>query len=120
MKQETTTINKNELELEQARERNIARFMIETLTKAADRFATLQAELEAGEHQNFPQAKVALDEFTKLGTLAVNDRGKFYKYLKGELDDAGIGELDLGAARAEIRRRMDRLRTSAGAGSVPE
>ena len=30
----------------------------------------------------------------------------------------GAGELDLGAARAEIKRRMDRLRASAGAGGV--
>lgn len=30
----------------------------------------------------------------------------------------GAGELDLGAARAEIRRRMDRLRASAGAGGI--
>lgn len=30
----------------------------------------------------------------------------------------GAGELDLGAARAEIRRRMDRLRASAGPGGV--
>ena len=120
MKQETTTITKNELELDLAVEENLARFMIRSLTMAADRVATIHEQLNAGETDRFPDAKKALEEFTKLGTLAISDRGKFCKYLKGELEDDGIAELDLGAARAEIRRRMDRLRTSVGAGGVPE
>jgi len=120
MKQETTTIINNTLELDQATEENIARFMIGVLTKAADRIASLQAELESGNCDRFADTKKALEEAAKLGFIAVNDRGKFHKYLKGELDDEGIVELDLGAARAEIRRRMDRLRASSGAGGVPE
>ncbi len=120
MKQETTTITKPKLELNEATEENIARFMIGVLTEAADRFATMRTKLEAGDCEGFAEAKKALEEVTKLGSIAVNDRGKFYKYLRGELDDDGTVELDLGAARAEIRRRMDCLRASVGAGGVPE
>ncbi len=120
MKKETTTITINELDPEQAAGKNIARFMIRVLSKTANKVIAITDELEAGRHDAIGDLPKVVEEFTKVGVSTINAQNRFDKYLGDPGGSDRSIELDLDAARAEIRRRMDRLRASLGAGGLPE
>jgi hypothetical protein len=120
MKQETTTITSNELTPEQATQQVLLRFVIGGLTQAATRFAALTDEAENGNAEAVEAMPKASAAFRKAGEAVLDERRKLDRLLgRLEVGEAGV-ELDLDAARAEIRRRMDRLRASHGAGGVSE
>lgn len=120
MKQETATTMNNELTPEQATQQALLQWAIDGMTEAAHAITTLANEVKAGKHEALGLLPKAYVEFRKAGDSALDERRKLDRLL-GKLDAGETGgELDLDAARAEIRRRMDCLRASFGAGGVPE
>jgi hypothetical protein len=120
MKQETTTITNNELTPEQATQQGILNFLVRGLTQSAVRFAALTEEAESGNLEAVQAVPKASVEFRKAGEAILDERRKLDRLLGKLVVGEGGVELDLDAARAEIRCRMDRLRTAGGAGGVSE
>jgi len=120
MKQETSTITNNELTPEQATQQELLRFMIGGLTIAAVKFARLTEQAAKGDLEAVKSVPGASVEYRKAGEATLDERRKLDRLLGKLLIAEDGAELDLDDARSEIRRRMDRLRTSLGAGGVPE
>jgi hypothetical protein len=120
MKQETTTITNNELTPEQATQQDLLRWAIDGMTEAAHMITTLGNEVKAGRHESIGLLPKAYADFRKAGDSALDERRKLDRLLGKLVVGEGGVELDLDAARAEIRCRMDRLRTAGGAGGVSE
>ncbi len=120
MKKETTTITNNELTPEQATQLGLLQFVIDGLTEVAVEFKDLTYEAKQGNMEAVKAVPKASADFRKAGEAALDERRKLDRLL-GKLIVAEDGaELDLDDARTEIRRRMDRLRASLGAGGVSE
>lgn len=77
-------------------------------------------EVNAGRTSRARELKAALGDLGKAAQTAFDERARVEKRIR---TDAGIVSdyaLDLDAARDEIRRRLARLRDSAGAGGFSE
>lgn len=80
------------------------------------RLSELIERLEAGDVAASGEVPGAIGALDKALGAVFSERAKRERNGGGAAPDH---DLDLGAARAEIRRRLDRLRAVAGAGGVP-
>jgi len=76
-------------------------------------------EVEAGKSERARMLRGALTDLGKAAQTAFDERLRVEKRLRESSGVAGDYSLDLAEARAEIGRRLDRLRASRGAGDVP-
>jgi hypothetical protein len=83
--------------------------------RLGQRLGAVIARLEAGDLAVAGEVPAAVSALDKALGAVFSERAK--RERKGGVAE---GQLDLGAARAEIRRRLDRLRAVAGAGGVSE
>lgn len=81
--------------------------------RMGQRLGAVIARLEAGDLAVAGEVPAAVSALDKALGAVFSERAK--RERKGGHID---GQLDLGAARTEIRRRLDRLRAVAGAGGV--
>ncbi|RSK33530.1 hypothetical protein EJA01_09565 [Rhodovulum iodosum] len=77
-------------------------------------------EIEAGHSQRAKALKGALSDLGKAAQTAFDERERVEKRLRTETGGECGYALDLAEARAEIGRRLDRLRAAQAARGVPE
>jgi len=79
-------------------------------------------DIEAGKFGTAKELGGTVASLRKALEAVFSERAKLQRIeaagATGTTGTTGAGELDLGAARAEIGRRMDRLRASAGPGGI--
>ncbi|HHX90591.1 MAG TPA: hypothetical protein GX700_12665 [Paracoccus sp.] len=75
------------------------------------------SDIEAGKFGAAKELGGTVASLRKALEAVFSERAKLQRIEAAE-GGAGAGDLDLGAARAEIGRRMDRLRASAGPGGI--
>jgi hypothetical protein len=83
------------------------------------RLAALIERLEAGELAAASEVPAAIAALDKALGAVFSERARRDRGAASGSDRGGDAGLDLGAARAEIRRRLDRLRAAQAAGGVP-
>jgi hypothetical protein len=76
-------------------------------------------EVEAGNSERARMLRGALTDLGKAAQTAFDERLRVEKRLRESSGFAGDYSLDLAEARAEIGRRLDRLRTSRGSDGIP-
>lgn len=76
-------------------------------------------EVEAGQSARARDLRSALSDLGKAAQTAFDERVRVEKRLRSETGIVNDYALDLDGARAEIGRRLDRLRNARGAGEVP-
>lgn len=96
------------------------------VTQAERQLAAYGAELDAviediraGKFGPSRELATVVSALRKALEAVFSERAKLEKIVE-QSGRGRAGEMDLAAARAEVRRRMDRLRASFGAGTFPE
>ncbi|WP_132950785.1 hypothetical protein [Rhodovulum bhavnagarense] len=79
----------------------------------------LMAEIQAGQSGRARELRGALGDLGKAAQTAFDERVRVEKRLRSESGIVNDYAIDLDGARAEIGRRLDRLRTARGSGEVP-
>jgi hypothetical protein len=89
------------------------------LDSSAEDVAQKIAELKAGQEGAAEAAARKLAELRKWAQLAYEERNRIDRLIRDHADGNPEHAIDLAEARAEIGRRLDRLRAAGGAGEVP-
>ena len=77
--------------------------------------AAITADQTADQKGSVPKSRDAIRDLAKVGLMLIEERAKFEKLSKQIAGSVGAGcDLDLGAARDEIGRRMACLRAARG------
>jgi len=76
------------------------------------------SDIKNGKFGSSKDLSAAVASLRKGLEAVFSERAKLEKY--SETHGAGAGELDLDTARAEVRRRMDRLRATYGTRGIPD
>ncbi|WP_199221354.1 hypothetical protein [Maritimibacter sp. 55A14] len=76
------------------------------------------ARIEAGEAAAVAQLETARQQLSKSLTNAIQEESRFEEFCKAERGAVHGHAIDFDAARAEIGRRLARLRDSGGGGGV--
>ncbi|MCX7645484.1 MAG: permease [Rhodobacteraceae bacterium] len=96
----------------------LARILLLLDSSAAD-VADKIAQLQAGNDAAAEAAARKLTELRKWAQLAYEERNRIDRLIRDYADGNPEHAIDFAEARAEIGRRLDRLRAAAGAGEVP-
>ncbi|WP_132601583.1 hypothetical protein [Rhodovulum adriaticum] len=78
----------------------------------------IMEEVQSGHVERAKELRTALSDLGKAAQTAFDERVRVEKRLRSESGIVNDYALDLDGARAEIGRRLDRLRTARGAGEI--
>lgn len=89
------------------------------LDASAGEMARRLESLLSGDGASAQDVARELGDLRKWAQLAYEERNRIEKLIRENTGDGGPHEIDFAAARAEVGRRLDRLRAASGAGAVP-